>query len=124
VRPSSSVPYVLARRDSRICVRFLVMASPLRAEIDTLDAFASLVDNSLVWRVGQPEAVRFALPVTIREYAAAQLREAGETDAVVISREDLRDDGGTDVAGSAAAGCGQSLARASWGRPAMMTFSV
>ncbi len=44
------------------------------SEIDTLDAFASLVDNSLVWRVGQPEAVRFALPVTIREYAAGQLR--------------------------------------------------
>jgi predicted ATPase/DNA-binding XRE family transcriptional regulator len=51
-------------------------------EIDTLDAFASLVDNSLVWRVGQPEAVRFALPVTIREYAAGKLHEAGETDAV------------------------------------------
>jgi predicted ATPase/transcriptional regulator with XRE-family HTH domain len=57
------------------------------SEIDTLDAFASLVDNSLVWRVGQPEAVRFVFPVTIRDYAAEKLRDEDEAD--VVSRRHL-----------------------------------
>ena len=57
------------------------------SEIDTLDAFAALVDNSLVWRIGHPEAIRFAFPVTIREHAAEKLRGIGEAD--VISRRHL-----------------------------------
>jgi predicted ATPase/transcriptional regulator with XRE-family HTH domain len=51
-------------------------------EIDTLDALASLIDNSLVWRAGRPEEARFAFPVTIREYAAEKLRDEGDADAV------------------------------------------
>ena len=58
------------------------------SELDTLDALATLIDNSLVWRVGPPEAVRFAFPVTIREYAAEMLRRGGEDD--VVSRRHLR----------------------------------
>jgi predicted ATPase/transcriptional regulator with XRE-family HTH domain len=46
-------------------------------DIETLDALAALVDNSLVWRTGAPAAPRFLLPVTIREYADGKLRRAG-----------------------------------------------
>lgn len=52
------------------------------SEIDTLDAVAALIDNSLVWRTGEQEAVRFAFPVTIRDYATDKLRDAGEADVI------------------------------------------
>jgi predicted ATPase len=47
-----------------------------------LDALATLIDNSLVWRVSKPAATRFTLPLTIRDYAAARLRADGGYDAV------------------------------------------
>jgi predicted ATPase/transcriptional regulator with XRE-family HTH domain len=43
-------------------------------EAETIDALATLIDNSLVWRVSGPAGIRFTLPVTIREYATARLR--------------------------------------------------
>jgi len=57
------------------------------SEIEMLDALATLIDNSLVWRVAQPAATRFALPVIIRDYAAGKLRQAGN--AEIISRRHL-----------------------------------
>ncbi len=51
-------------------------------EAETLDALATLIDNSLVWRVPRPAATRFTLPVIIREYAADRLRADGDDDAV------------------------------------------
>lgn len=51
-------------------------------DIETLDALAALVDNSLVWRTGTPAAPRFLLPVTIREYAYGKLRRSRTADAV------------------------------------------
>jgi predicted ATPase len=51
-------------------------------EIDLLDALAVLIDNSLVWRIDKPAAIRFVFPVTIREYAAGKLRQSGDADAV------------------------------------------
>ena len=58
----------------------LVAVCDAGAEAETLDALATLIDNSLVWRVSGPAGVRFTLPVTIREYAAARLRGDGEGD--------------------------------------------
>jgi len=52
------------------------------SEIDALDALAALIDNSLVWRIDKPAAIRFVLPVTIREYAAGKLRQPGNAGAV------------------------------------------
>jgi predicted ATPase/transcriptional regulator with XRE-family HTH domain len=52
------------------------------SEIDLLDALAVLIDNSLVWRLDKPAAIRFVFPVTIREYAAGKLRQSGDADAV------------------------------------------
>jgi len=46
----------------------------------TTSGLASLVDSSLVRRVGTPEAPRFGLLETIREYALERLREEGEED--------------------------------------------
>jgi predicted ATPase/transcriptional regulator with XRE-family HTH domain len=51
-------------------------------DIEALDALASLVDNSLVWRTAD---ARFVLPVTIRDYAI-QLLAATGTAEVVASR--------------------------------------
>ena len=51
-------------------------------EMQILDAFATLVDSSLVWRTGRSGTPRFTLPVTIREYAAAKLRHDGSRDVV------------------------------------------
>jgi non-specific serine/threonine protein kinase len=48
-------------------------------DIEALDALASLVDNSLVWRT--PDA-RFVLPVTTRDYAVQLLAAAGTADEV------------------------------------------
>jgi hypothetical protein len=50
-------------------------------EGQVLDALATLIDNSLVWRVSKPAATRFTLPLTIRDYAAARLRADGGYDA-------------------------------------------
>ena len=58
----------------------LVEVCDVGAEAETIDALATLIDNSLVWRVSGPAGVRFTLPVTIREYAAARLRGDGEGD--------------------------------------------
>ena len=62
-------------------------------EAETIDALATLIDNSLVWRVSGPAGVRFTLPVTIREYAAARLHaerggddDAGDGYAAVAAR--------------------------------------
>jgi predicted ATPase/DNA-binding XRE family transcriptional regulator len=52
----------------------LVEVCDVGAEAETIDALATLIDNSLVWRVSGPSGVRFTLPVTIREYAAGRLR--------------------------------------------------
>ena len=51
-------------------------------EIEALDALASLIDNSLVWRAERAAGIRFLLPVTIRDYAAQLLAAAGTADAV------------------------------------------
>jgi predicted ATPase/transcriptional regulator with XRE-family HTH domain len=56
----------------------LVEVCDVGAEAETIDALATLIDNSLVWRVSGPAGVRFTLPVTIREYAAARLRSDGD----------------------------------------------
>jgi predicted ATPase/transcriptional regulator with XRE-family HTH domain len=58
----------------------LVEVCDVGAEAETIDALATLIDNSLVWRVSGPAGVRFTLPVTIREYAAARLRGDGDGD--------------------------------------------
>jgi predicted ATPase len=47
---------------------------------ETASGLASLVDSSLVRRRGTPEAPRFGLLETIREYALERLREEGEED--------------------------------------------
>jgi predicted ATPase/transcriptional regulator with XRE-family HTH domain len=46
-------------------------------EGEVLDALATLIDNSLVWRVSKLSATRFTLPLTIGDYAAAKLRADG-----------------------------------------------
>ena len=56
----------------------LVEVCDVGADAETIDALATLIDNSLVWRVSGPAGVRFTLPVTIREYAAARLRGDGD----------------------------------------------
>ena len=58
----------------------LVEVCDVGAEAEMIDALATLIDNSLVWRVSGPAGVRFTLPVTIREYAAARLRGDGDGD--------------------------------------------
>ena len=54
-------------------------------EIEALDALASLVDNSLVWRAERASGIRFLLPVTVRDYAG-ELLAAGGTAAAVARR--------------------------------------
>jgi len=58
-------------------------------EIEALDAPATLIDNSLVWRAEQPAGIRLLLPVTIRDYAAQLLAAGGtvlvETDAPFLT---------------------------------------
>lgn len=51
-------------------------------EIEALDALATLIDNSLVWRAERPAGIRFLLPVTIGNYAAQLLSAAGVADPV------------------------------------------
>ena len=58
----------------------LVAVCGAEDEGQVLDALATLIDNSLVWRVSKPDATRFTLPLTIREYAAARLRADGGHD--------------------------------------------
>jgi predicted ATPase len=48
---------------------------------DVVDLLFRLVDRSLV--VPDPDTGRFRLLVTVRDYASAKLREAGETDALL-----------------------------------------
>jgi predicted ATPase/DNA-binding XRE family transcriptional regulator len=50
-------------------------------EIEALDALATLIDNSLVWRAERSAGIRFLLPVTIRDYAAQLLSAAGAAGA-------------------------------------------
>jgi predicted ATPase/transcriptional regulator with XRE-family HTH domain len=51
-------------------------------EIEALDALATLIDNSLVWRAERPGGIRFLLPVTIGDYAAQLLSAAGAAGTV------------------------------------------
>jgi predicted ATPase/transcriptional regulator with XRE-family HTH domain len=51
-------------------------------EIEALDALASLIDNSLVWRAERASGIRFLLPVTIRDYAEQLLAMVGIAGAV------------------------------------------
>ncbi len=51
-------------------------------EIEALDALATLIDNSLVWRAERRGGIRFMLPVTIGDYAAQLLSAAGTAAAV------------------------------------------
>jgi predicted ATPase/transcriptional regulator with XRE-family HTH domain len=57
-------------------------------EAQVLDALATLIDNSLVWRVSKPAATRFTLPLTIRDYAAARLRADGGYEAAAARHLD------------------------------------
>jgi predicted ATPase/transcriptional regulator with XRE-family HTH domain len=66
----------------------LVEVCGVGTESETLDAFAELVDNSLVWRVSQPAGYRFTLPITIHDYADRMLRASGDYDGV--ARRHLR----------------------------------
>jgi predicted ATPase/transcriptional regulator with XRE-family HTH domain len=66
----------------------LVEVCGVGTERETLDAFAELIDNSLIWRVSQPPGYRFTLPVTIRDYADSMLRGSGGYDDV--ARRHLR----------------------------------
>ena len=66
----------------------LVEICSVGTETETLDAFAELIDNSLVWRVSQPTGYRFTLPVTIRDYGDRMLR--GGSDYDNVARRHLR----------------------------------
>jgi len=59
----------------------MISVCDLGDEIEALDALATLIDNSLVWRSERPAGMRFLLPATIREYAA-RLLSAAQTSAV------------------------------------------
>lgn len=60
-------------RTLRATLDSLVEVCDAGAEAETIDALATLIDNSLVWRVSGPASVRFTLPVTIRDYAAGEV---------------------------------------------------